>query len=139
MWISTNLHRKYNVPSRLIFLTWVTLTVAVSATYASKGPAVRVVFPLIPLDRSRPKARSNCHYGFLSSSYTRECVCLPDLAIKEKSVIHSRRDYVDFTIPPPFNSRVRNALNAEAKSVRLSALVGAGGHWYGFGKIIMRL
>jgi len=34
---------------------------------------------------------------------------------------------------------VRNALNAEAKSVRLSALVGAGGLWYGFGKIIMRL
>ena len=51
----------------------------------------------------------------------------------------SRRDYVDFTVPPPFSSRVRNALNAEAKSVRLSALVGAGGHWYGFGKIIMRL
>ncbi|KAH9071665.1 GINS complex Psf3 component [Lactarius deliciosus] len=38
-----------------------------------------------------------------------------------------------------YSSRVRNALNAEAKSVRLSALVGAGGHWYGFGKIIMRL
>ncbi|KAI0248699.1 GINS complex Psf3 component [Lactifluus subvellereus] len=48
-------------------------------------------------------------------------------------------DYADFTIPPPFNSRVRNALNAEAKSVRLSALVGAGGLWYGFGKIITRL
>ncbi|KAI9467264.1 GINS complex Psf3 component [Lactarius psammicola] len=48
-------------------------------------------------------------------------------------------DYVDFPVPPPFSSRVRNALNAEAKSVRLSALVGAGGHWYGFGKIIMRL
>jgi hypothetical protein len=49
------------------------------------------------------------------------------------------RDYADFTIPPPFSSRVRNALNAEAKSVKLSALVGAGGLWYGFGKIIMRL
>ena len=49
------------------------------------------------------------------------------------------RDYADFTVPPPFSSRVRNALNAEAKSVRLSALVGAGGLWYGFGKIIMRL
>ncbi|KAH9062208.1 GINS complex, Psf3 component [Lactarius vividus] len=48
-------------------------------------------------------------------------------------------DYVDFAIPTPFSSRVRNALNAEAKSVRLSALVGAGGHWYGFGKIISRL
>jgi len=48
-------------------------------------------------------------------------------------------DYADFTIPPPFGSRVRNALNAEAKSVKLSALVGAGGLWYGFGKIIMRL
>ena len=49
------------------------------------------------------------------------------------------RDYADFTVPPPFSSRVRNALNAEATSVRLSALVGAGGLWYGFGKIIMRL
>lgn len=48
-------------------------------------------------------------------------------------------DYVDFAVPTPFSSRVRNALNAEAKSVRLSALVGAGGHWYGFGKIITRL
>ena len=28
------LHRKYNVPSRSIFLTWVTLMVAMSATYA---------------------------------------------------------------------------------------------------------
>jgi GINS complex subunit 3 len=49
------------------------------------------------------------------------------------------RDYADFTVPPPFSSRVRNALDAESKSVRLSALVGAGGLWYGFGKIIMRL
>ncbi|KAI0306929.1 GINS complex Psf3 component [Multifurca ochricompacta] len=48
-------------------------------------------------------------------------------------------DYADFTIPPPFSLRVRKALNAEAKSVKLSALVGAGGLWYGFGKIIMRL
>ncbi|RPD61986.1 GINS complex, Psf3 component [Lentinus tigrinus ALCF2SS1-7] len=48
-------------------------------------------------------------------------------------------DYADFTIPPPFAARVRNALNAEAKSVRLSALVGQGGLWYGFGRMIMRL
>ncbi|KAI0053084.1 GINS complex Psf3 component [Auriscalpium vulgare] len=38
-------------------------------------------------------------------------------------------DFADFTIPTPFNARVRNALNAEAKSVRLSGLVGAGGLW----------
>ncbi|KAI0723463.1 GINS complex, Psf3 component [Earliella scabrosa] len=48
-------------------------------------------------------------------------------------------DYADFTIPPPFSARVRNALNAEPKSVRLSALVGQGGPWYGFGRMIMRL
>ncbi|TFY80280.1 hypothetical protein EWM64_g3737 [Hericium alpestre] len=48
-------------------------------------------------------------------------------------------DYADFTIPAPFSAKVRNALNAEAKSVRLSGLVGAGGLWYGFGKIIMKL
>ncbi|KAA1466277.1 GINS complex, Psf3 component [Dentipellis sp. KUC8613] len=48
-------------------------------------------------------------------------------------------DFVDFTIPPPFTARVRNALNAEAKSVQLSGLVGAGGLWYGFGKSLMKL
>ncbi|CDO74114.1 hypothetical protein BN946_scf185043.g164 [Trametes cinnabarina] len=48
-------------------------------------------------------------------------------------------DYADFTIPPPFSARVRNALNAEPRSVRLSALVGQGGLWYGFGRMIMRL
>lgn len=48
-----------------------------------------------------------------------------------------RSDWADFTIPTPFGARVRNALSAEAKSVRLSSLVGAGGLWYGFGKMIM--
>ncbi|KIK07599.1 hypothetical protein K443DRAFT_673181 [Laccaria amethystina LaAM-08-1] len=46
-------------------------------------------------------------------------------------------DWADFNIPAPFTTRVRNALKAEACSVRLSNLVGAGGSWYGFGKIIM--
>ncbi|KAI0265132.1 GINS complex Psf3 component [Gloeopeniophorella convolvens] len=48
-------------------------------------------------------------------------------------------DYADFAVPAPFSARVRNALNAEARSVRLAALVGAGGLWYGFGKTVMRL
>ncbi|KZT20752.1 GINS complex Psf3 component [Neolentinus lepideus HHB14362 ss-1] len=48
-------------------------------------------------------------------------------------------DYTEFSIPAPFNARVRNALNAEARSVRLSSLVGQGGSWYGFGKLIVRL
>jgi GINS complex subunit 3 len=48
-----------------------------------------------------------------------------------------KRDWADFNIPAPFTTRVRNALKAEACSVRLSNLVGAGGSWYGFGKIIM--
>ncbi|PSR73562.1 hypothetical protein PHLCEN_2v10481 [Hermanssonia centrifuga] len=42
-------------------------------------------------------------------------------------------------MPPPFTSRVRNALNAEARSVKLSNLVGQGGLWYGFGRMIMNL
>jgi len=46
-------------------------------------------------------------------------------------------DWADFVIPTPFGARVRNALKAEARSVRLSSLVGAGGLWYGFGKMIM--
>lgn len=46
-------------------------------------------------------------------------------------------DWADFMIPAAFGPRVRNALNAEPHSVRLSNLVGAGGLWYGFGKTIM--
>ncbi len=42
-------------------------------------------------------------------------------------------------MPPPFTSRVRNALNAEARSVKLSNLVGQGGLWYGFGRMVMNL
>ncbi|KIY71837.1 hypothetical protein CYLTODRAFT_418553 [Cylindrobasidium torrendii FP15055 ss-10] len=47
--------------------------------------------------------------------------------------------WAEFALPTPFNGRVRNALNAEARSVQLSALVGAGGLWYGFGKTIMNM
>ncbi|KAF8665751.1 hypothetical protein AX16_000199 [Volvariella volvacea WC 439] len=46
-------------------------------------------------------------------------------------------DWADFFIPPAFAPRVRNALKAEARSVKLSNLVGAGGSWYGFGKAVM--
>lgn len=49
------------------------------------------------------------------------------------------RGWADFVIPTPFGARVRNALDAEARSVRLSNLVGAGGLWYGFGKLIMEM
>jgi len=49
----------------------------------------------------------------------------------------SDRDYADFTIPMPFSTKVQNALKAEPTSVKLSSLVGAGGLWYGFGKMIM--
>ncbi|KAG6886927.1 hypothetical protein C0992_001611 [Termitomyces sp. T32_za158] len=45
-------------------------------------------------------------------------------------------DWADFNIPTAFGPRVRNALKAEARSVRLTGLVGAGGLWYGFGKTI---
>ncbi|KAF9449924.1 hypothetical protein P691DRAFT_702381 [Macrolepiota fuliginosa MF-IS2] len=47
--------------------------------------------------------------------------------------------WADFNIPTPFNQKVRNTLRAEACSLRLSNLVGAGGTWYGFGKIVMDL
>ncbi|GLB33607.1 putative GINS complex protein [Lyophyllum shimeji] len=46
-------------------------------------------------------------------------------------------DWADFNIPTAFGPRVRNALKAEARSVRLASLVGAGGLWYGFGKAIV--
>ena len=49
------------------------------------------------------------------------------------------RDYADFTIPGPFNTRVQNALRAEPTSVKLAGLVGAGGLWYGFGRMLLGL
>ena len=49
------------------------------------------------------------------------------------------RDCADFTIPGPFNTRVQNALRAEPTSVRLAGLVGAGGLWYGFGRMLLLL
>ncbi|THH03588.1 hypothetical protein EW145_g6162 [Phellinidium pouzarii] len=48
-------------------------------------------------------------------------------------------DYADCNVPQPFNQRVRNALIAEARSVKLSGLVGSGGLWYAFGRMIMGL
>ncbi|KZV64616.1 GINS complex Psf3 component [Peniophora sp. CONT] len=48
-------------------------------------------------------------------------------------------NYAGFTVPPPFSNRVKNALKAEPRSVRLSALVGHGASWYAFGRIYMRL
>ncbi|KAL4241356.1 DNA replication complex GINS protein PSF3 [Abortiporus biennis] len=48
-------------------------------------------------------------------------------------------DYADFNIPPAFSARVRNALNAEPRSVKLANLVGQGGVWYSFGKMIMKM
>ncbi|KAL5530198.1 PSF3 [Sanghuangporus sanghuang] len=45
-------------------------------------------------------------------------------------------DFADCTVPQAFNQRVRNALNADPKSVKLSGLVGSGGPWYAFGKMI---
>lgn len=48
-------------------------------------------------------------------------------------------DYAGFAIPPPFSARVRNALKADARSVKLANLVGQGGVWYSFGRMIMRL
>ncbi|CED85258.1 Multiple inositol polyphosphate phosphatase [Phaffia rhodozyma] len=43
-------------------------------------------------------------------------------------------DFVTFNIPQAFSNRVRNALNAESRSVKLSNLVGGLGMWYGFGR-----
>ena len=42
-------------------------------------------------------------------------------------------------MPLPFSSRVKKALDADARSVKLSALVGGGGTWYGFGKMMVDL
>jgi len=42
-------------------------------------------------------------------------------------------------MPQPFNGRVQNALIADARSVKLAALVGENGRWYAFGKMIVDL
>jgi len=57
----------------------------------------------------------------------------------EHSDLGRDRDYADFTIPGPFNTRVQNALRAEPTSVKLAGLVGAGGLWYGFGRMLLAL
>lgn len=41
--------------------------------------------------------------------------------------------HAELRIPQPFSLRVRKALNADPKSVKLSQLVGTGGSWYSFG------
>jgi len=46
-------------------------------------------------------------------------------------------DWAEFNIPSAFGPKVRNALKAEPRSVRLANLIGAGNLWYGFGKTIM--
>ena len=51
-------------------------------------------------------------------------------------IIPDIRDFAYSNIPQAFSQRVRNALKAEARSVKLSALVGSGGLWYGFGRMI---
>ena len=113
--------------------------VAMSATYAlcrmrtySYSPSLLLLIDQSP--KQNPIATMACIHPYIFVSARGASLG------HQRSKTHSFcRDYIDFTVPPPFSSRVRNALNAEAKSVRLSALVGAGGHWYGFGKIIMRL
>ncbi|TDL29469.1 GINS complex, Psf3 component, partial [Rickenella mellea] len=77
--------------------------------------------------------------GYLDGGAERDIKALSKLQLPfwlVPMLLHS--DYADCTIPPPFSQRVRNALNAEPRSVKLSGLVGSGGLWYGFGRMIMR-
>ena len=114
---------------------------AASVTYAFTDPSLRVhhtqtlVLDQIPEQSPTATLASLHSHIFVREDHRTRSVC----AIHTHTSLSLSRDYADFTIPPPFSSRVRNALNAEAKSVKLSALVGAGGLWYGYGKIIMRL
>jgi len=48
-------------------------------------------------------------------------------------------DYAECVVPVPFTQRVKNALKAEARSVQLSQLVGSGGQWYGYGKMVSNI
>jgi hypothetical protein len=80
--------------------------------------------------------RSHFPFGLPTSSYSRELLDLMQLTMALDYVC---RGFADFNMPAPFAARVKNALNAEARSVRLSNLVGAGGLWYGFGRSIAKL
>ncbi|KAG8973807.1 DNA replication protein [Tulasnella sp. 425] len=51
----------------------------------------------------------------------------------------SLQDWVDVEIPQPFGAKVKRALAADARSVKLSNLVGGTGTWYGFGKMMADL
>ncbi|KAG8885086.1 DNA replication protein [Tulasnella sp. 331] len=51
----------------------------------------------------------------------------------------SLQEWVDITIPAPYTTRVKKALDADARNVKLSSLVGGTGTWYGFGKMIIDL
>lgn len=50
------------------------------------------------------------------------------------------QDYLSVQMPKAFDSRVRNALSASAKSVNLRTLAsGTGGTWYGSGKALLTM
>lgn len=49
------------------------------------------------------------------------------------------REWVEVTIPTPYSTKIKKALDADARNVRLSTLVGGSGTWYGFGKLIVDL
>lgn len=94
------------------------------------------------IDHSLDQSSQQDTSAYVDGVYPHLLVCQNRLALPffhshTRFTVH--RDYADFTIPPPFSSRVRNALNAEARSVRLSGLVGQGGLWYGFGRMLMGL
>jgi len=51
----------------------------------------------------------------------------------------SLQEWVDVAIPAPYTARVKKALDADARNVKLSSLVGGTGTWYGFGKLLIDL
>lgn len=124
-------HRKSNVHLSTLSPAWVILEEVQNATYVSRYD--QEMHPTWRFHRSQSRAKYKFRSGWHTRSYTRKS--FSHYIIQYTKFIY--RDWAEFNIPTPFGSRVRNALKAEACSVRLSNLVGAGGLWYGFGKTIM--
>jgi len=72
----------------------------------------------------------------MAGLYYHILVC-PSSSLAVDTLVMEDSDWADFDIPAAFGPKVRNALKAEPRSVRLANLVGDGGSWYGFGKTTM--
>lgn len=90
------------------------------------------IITLTLIDQSFDKGPNPDVVGVHLSLFVSVCLYRPVI----RSLLGHGSDWADASTPVAFGTRVRNALKAEPRSVKLTSLVGAGGLWYGFGKMI---